>query len=279
MREPTFIKRRRDTEKNQKERDDEKTKIDKLGALVGSETNKIIAAIDAAGNQLKTASDNGDVRERKKHHRETIALCIAGIVAVVAGLQWCAMHGQQQLMQGQLDEMVKARQATNAQIRAEINREGPFITPYRSDGKPTAKDSPDVAGWYVNPGWKNIGSTDAENFDSSFDFKHFLRGEDSKELKSAKAHCPQPIALNPDATTAITVHHGEGKTELARQLPIENAQQAERGDAFIIIVTNAVYREIFPNTPIHHLYACVLMAVSDTKRGVVSFPILDEKEY
>lgn len=185
-----------------------------------------------------------------------------GVLVFVGSLQWCAIRGQ-------LNEMTAARKTTIAQIRANLRREVPQITPWTSDDKP-ADAGKSIAYWKISPTWTNSGSTDAIEYRGWFDIipinhlpGHFLTDTD----------CPTPQPPNPPHVGTI-VHAGANQAQLAKKLSVEDIAMAKQEKGYILMVGHIEYSDVFPDTPRHFNDWCELIIPTDPQTNLWSMPIL-----
>jgi hypothetical protein len=199
-----------------------------------------------------------------------IAFLTAALVAVAAA-QFYTGEGQLRVTQGQLDEMRNQRLATTAQMRANLRRENPTMTPIGEGGKMIGP-AENLAGWEVSPNWKNVGSTNAQDFLGWFDIRAF---DPSPGQRVTAADCPQLLEPSPSPGRLIVVP-GIGVSHLAKPLRIGDVVKAKEGTKYILMWGHIEYKDIFPDTPVHHDDWCVAVIPNDLQRSVFSLPILRE---
>jgi hypothetical protein len=207
-------------------------------------------------------------QEKSARVTSIATIWIALFTFVLAGASWYQGH----INSGQLDEMKNQRLLTQIQIRANIRRELPQITAY-GDGEKMIGVGETIRGWKVSPTWQNVGGTDATDFKAWFDIAPFdyIPGH-----ALSAADCPQPTRSIPSAG-GLTVHPGLPMSQLAKNLPIEDVTKAQNGTGYILMVGHMEYRDIFPESPLHHDDWCVGVVPNDIQRNIWSMPIIREK--
>lgn len=253
----------------------------KYGTEPSADTNKTADAsaerpISIPGNHEQPG--NGDACRKDANKPQVdyfvritsaITLIVSIVYAVFAGLQWCSMRGQQTAMEKQLKEMIATRKDTETQFMAQIVYVDPVMFPMNAQGAQVAKDSRDIVGWSVSPGWKNTGSTAAVDFTYETDVSIKPRDR-SKEIHEIYKSCPDRPNLS---YPGIRVSASDGGTALGKNLSLNDAEGAQRGLLAVFLVFNATYRDIFekPSDPLHHYFVCVLIEVHDAMRSEFSF--------
>ncbi len=220
---------------------------------------------DDTSNALKTADiANGIVQRAAAEQLSAMRSQIAEMQK-----QSAAMAGQQGIMQGQLAEVIATRKDAEAQSRAQFVYIDPAMFPMNAKGAQVGKDSRDIVGWSVSPGWKNIGSTAAVSFTSAFDLS--IKPRDwSKDIHEIYKSCPARPKL---PYPGIRVVPNADGIELGKILSLDDAARAEHGLQAIFLVFDATYKDIFqsPGSAPHHYHVCVLIDVHDAARSAFSF--------
>jgi hypothetical protein len=217
---------------------------------------------------MRGEDNPGEDRQKQSPHRlpvrpiEWVQVGINGGLAVIAIGALCIYHAQ-------LNEMAAGRKNTEAQLRADVVSIDPVMWPMDAQNKQVTKDSPNIAGWSVSPGWKNVGSTPAINFKSGYAFSETPR-DWSKDIHEIYKTCPARPKIS---STATRLSPNDPRVELGKNLPIDVAERAQNGKSAIFYEINATYADIFqkPGDPLHHYYVCVLIEVHDAKKSDFSF--------
>lgn len=222
---------------------------------------------------LKRRNNRRHQAEKKQTDRQRNELVMARwtrrvgiftiVIAVISGISAWIFYGQQNIMQGQLDEMGKQRLMTIAQLRADLKQESPQITPIRSDEKP-AQPGDSVVAWAVSPQWINSGETDARGYIGWFDLKPLTF---TKPHHVSAADCPVPTRT---PTKPTDIPRGQGFRMVAKKIELPNAERAEGGYGIILMVGHLEYRDIFPGTTEHHADWCTALLPNDLKQGLWS---------
>jgi hypothetical protein len=196
----------------------------------------------------------------------TFALVAVGIVtAYIFGRQL-------NVMQGQLDEEKAKTILTRTQLRANLRLEVPTITPFGA-GQVLAGTKEQSSGWAVSPTWINVGGSDARDYMGWFDIRIF-------DVRSPKhltgADCPslaQPDPL-PDG---IIIHPGTQIAQLAKTLSVEDVVGAKNETKYILMYGHIEYRDVFPDSSLHHEDWCMVVVPNNIEHGVFSLPTLRDK--
>jgi hypothetical protein len=183
------------------------------------------------------------------------------------------MSIQQQLMEGQLQEMAATRKDAEAQQRAFLEVINPEMTPYDANGKWLKPGEPGVTGWMVSPGWKNVGLTLAQHARLGFGLKWYPQdGTESDEQMIELCPSGPPLDDHPefDGFTLAPGDHN-GKIFPAKELPLAVAAAAQRNRMLIMIIVNAKCQDAFQDSPLRHSYYCIGIFVNDSKQSAFSF--------
>jgi hypothetical protein len=195
----------------------------------------------------------------------TAAIAVGGLVsAVIFYLQLAAMRGQLAEMKGQ-------RLLTIAQSRANVARQKIHMFPVGPDGKQIVPGEGDPSGWDVNPELKNVGATEARNFQAWF-YIGIIQAP-----RSSIQDCPS-FPRPTDGKPGI-LPHGESTVLLAKRLTRQNAIDASTANPWktIFVSGGGEFNDIFfPETSTHHFDWCVVILPNDIPKSVFSFPIFRE---
>jgi hypothetical protein len=177
---------------------------------------------------------------------EKFTLAFAAVAAI--GSFGAAIDGylQWDIMGRQLTEATNQRLLTIAQIRANLRREDPLITPIGTNNQLIGAGE-QIAGWQVSPQWTNSGSTKAIDFFGWFQifpFRHLpphkLTGGDCPALESPK-ELPFPAIVQPSKPFK----------QFAERLDVQDAVAAHDGKGYILMVGHIEYRDSLPETSPH----------------------------
>jgi hypothetical protein len=120
----------------------------------------------------------------------------------------------------QADAAKRQADALRGNVRADLIQFQPVFKPDKSPGQ-----EPQVLGWYLNPGWTNVGGTDVRNFVGWWRLDYFDLSVPSPIDAIFNLSCPDldtpirrqnPLVLSP----------GSSDMQGAAFLPIEKAQEA-----------------------------------------------------
>ena len=239
---------------------------------------KIITAINRVADEKHTENDENNPKQRGKRRREiaTILSIIFGTCVALIAVYISHRDSSDQIvaLSGQLEEMKNQRLLTIAQQRANLRREQPLITPIAEGGK-DATSGAKVIGWDFSPAWKNISSTIAKDFRGWFDIRTFNDDVDTEKYPGV-GNCP-PFENNEQWQEGIIVQPGGGKTLVAKFLPVRDAIKAMSGKKYTLMWGHIEYRDIFPDSPLHHEDWCVDVILNDLATNSWSMPIHFER--
>jgi hypothetical protein len=262
-------------------------------------SSKLAAPVHRAQEPPVDSGENSSLSEptthspnlgpRKSHPvkwSDWIMVFFSGLLALFTLFLWKATNGmwdeatkQLSVMQSQLSEMADSRKAAETQMRAGLTRFSPTLFPIGKDGKLMAKPDANLGAWDLSPKWKNVGTTQAIKFASTFEIRFFDRKFVS--IDDIRSACPNPLNLSPTGGGGgggLTIQQGEEKIESSQRLSLEDAAKLEKGQLIGLVVQNAVFHDVFPQTAPHHFYGCDVISISDARSSAsYSFPVLREE--
>jgi hypothetical protein len=149
--------------------------------------------------------------------------------------------GQLTAMRGQLDEMKTQRLVTTAQLRANLRRETPSITPLGEGGQLFAAGD-NLTGWEIRPVWTNVGSTSARDFRGWVEMQTFTF---SIGKKNGPDDCPIPVAPDPLPQGTVIAQGGSVQT-FGKTLSVIDAMKAKDKSATtaIFMYGHVEYRDM-----------------------------------
>jgi hypothetical protein len=202
------------------------------------------------------------------------ALALALFAAATAQVyvyirQASIMDGQLTVMRDTLGEMSKQRLLTIAQMRANLRREDPEITPMNERSTPAVQGEK-ADSWQISPRWTDAGSTNAQEYLGWFDVQAFDRRPN--QMLDAK-DCPA-IPTPPDLPDGTVIPPGHKFPQLAQKLSAQDAFAAVNGGKYILMRGHIQYRDIFQDTSLHYENWCVVIIPNDAQRSIFSFPLL-----
>jgi hypothetical protein len=178
-------------------------------------------------------------------------------------------YRQLEAMRGQLGEMTSQRLTTIAQVRANLRRESPSIIAIDYFGNPP-ESGDKLVGWKVIQHWKNVGSTDAQNFRGWYEVKAF---DVRRKYPIGISYCPtQPIDTLPQGEISIVPGDIASKPYI-----IFYADDVRRGRKFILMWWHIDYTDIFPQTPPHKHDWCMVVIHDDVYYSKFTFNVLRDK--
>lgn len=224
-------------------------------------------------NRRQRLSDRRQFRLDRKNVVIQAVIGFAMLGTVVATLISVLVSHQQ------LSELVHARTDTEAQLRALLQPINPVMFPYDATGTYIKKGDPAVAGWSVSPGWENAGLSMAKRVRYGFDLWRYPENGPESTAQLI-ANCPGGPSLSdhPDFPGfTIAPGHDHGIVAPGQNLPLQDAEAAQRNQMLILFVLDATYRDAFAGTPLHHAYACIGIFVNDAENGKFSFVNLKQE--
>ena len=234
-----------------------------------SQDGRVLAQSESAGPQCQRKTSRHDLPTRPI---EWLQFGVSVVLAVIAIGALRVYNSQLHAMRSQLAEMTAARKTSIAQIRANLRREPPQITPWTSDNSPAGTGKP-IAYWAISPKWTDGGSTDAIDYRGWFDVipVHHLPGH-----LLTGADCPAPQVPMPPAAS-IVVQAGREIAQFGKKLSSDDVAMAKSEKGYILMVGHVEYRDIFfPDTPIHSDDWCVAIIPNDPATNLWSLPTLKE---
>ncbi len=181
------------------------------------------------------------------------------IILVVVNVATAVIFGKQlSVMQGQLDEAKATTVLTQTQLRANFRRDRIDISP--------VGDENGISSWDVSPMWVNTGSTSAKDWYGWFDIKVIDKPEGvPKEPQGLLSDCaPTP---RPDPSFGGSVMPpGATISQISKAVSKEDAIKAVKKQSVIMIYGYIEYRDVFPNTPVHHDDWCGELVPQDTSK-------------
>jgi hypothetical protein len=206
------------------------------------------------------------LRQRDPIARFTAYLVLFTFCLVFVGiLQWVSIRGQ-------LHEMKAQRLLTMAQISANLKQERTIITPYGEGEKPISQGEI-IRGWHITPSWTNVGGSDARGFVGWFEVipYNFMPPRPPNG-----GDCPVPVEPKSPRPEYVIQPHA-GMLQVAQKLALEDVIRAKNGKGYILVVGHIEFRDIFPDTPIHHRNWCELLIPDDPARNIWSDIMLSER--
>lgn len=199
-----------------------------------------------------------------------VELVFGGVIAAATICNVYVVSNQWSVMDRQLNEAANQRKVTEAQLRANLRREKPALTPFADGQRINLKEGDNFIGWHVNPQWTNIGSTDAKEVTSYWDIKVLpLTTETNGKIN---VECPRPE--KPDRRILPSVlARDELLTELSKPLMLEDARMAAgaKPTHIIFIFGHMQYRDIFDDKREHRRDWCLIAMPNDLNSGTFSF--------
>jgi hypothetical protein len=121
----------------------------------------------------------------------------------------------------------------------------------------------------VIPNWKNVGSTDAQNFRGWSEIKSFdVRPKHTIGIND----CPtQPIDMLPQGE--ISIAPGDVAAQPYRMFYTDDV----KGGKYILMWGHIEYMDIFPKTPPHNHDWCMVVIPDDIDYSKFSFNVLRDK--
>jgi hypothetical protein len=178
-----------------------------------------------------------------------------------------ALQAQQSIMHSQLEimtnELVLGKSLLQARLKRELKIERVI-------------DNGVVIGWRITPIWMNVGATEAKDFigwnvlnvftpdvPNDFDFLH-----------------PNPLGQAPAGQVPVTIEPTQVIQQQTARISVNEANGVINKTAKIIAWGYGEYRDIFPDTPLHHKNWCVEILPLRSGGGMIQFsgPIIYKPE-
>lgn len=192
----------------------------------------------------------------------TVLLFIANILLYLSG--------EKTANAAQTSATAALKQAQAAQfqayaLRANFRFEQIAPHPFDRTGNPINSPGKNIFGWQLNPVWHNIGGTDARNVIG------YWRIVPAPFVPFDQAKCP-PLEFNNRRPEGVSISPGQILIQFAQILPAADAQRASgpTPTEVLFALGHLEYNDIFPDTPIHTVDWCFILAPNDMANSVFS---------
>jgi hypothetical protein len=220
--------------------------------------------LNAFVHEYRTDRDAYNSREKHRIWREWLTIIGLFIAALFAFLQWLELgktdknierqanlvEGQLTAMQGQLAEMRTQSEITKSQMRANLN-----VVLAETD---IPGPNNEFLGRYITPRWKNLGGTEAIGF-SGWAQGHFFSPDIPPDFDFSRPEIERlPVMPNkPETSAPVWVPQGGEHLQGSIAFSGEDIKKALAGTGIFYIWLSVEYRDIFPDSPTHHITMCV----------------------